>query len=170
MVAGQRLETLLEGDARVWGLAFSPDGQRLVAGTNRERKLRVWDTTTWDLIFTFEGDSATDLAFGPDNRTIITAGGGVPEANLWDIATGQQLLNLAGAPGWVWAVAFSPLGERVASAGVGEAIFLWDAATGELTGELYTGREFTQALAFSPDGTKLASASNRVWVWDMTRQ
>ena len=153
----------------IWGMAFSPDGRRLIAGFNAEYGFRIWNTTSWELQNTIDGDQAADLAFSPDGSKFVTAGGGIHEANLWDARTGQQLFNLREAPGWVWAVAYDPKGKYVASGGIGEVVILWDVTTGKPIRELYTGADFVQALAFSPDGTKLVSAGAQVFIWDMTQ-
>lgn len=165
---GELLQTLVKNGVGIWGLAFSPSGRSLVAGFQTDYTIRVWNTSTWTLVNTFEGDQAADLAFSPDGSKIVTAGGGIHEANLWDINTGKQLFNLREAPGWVWAVAYAPDGQLVASGGIGEVIILWNTASGIPVRELYTGPDFTQALAYNPNGSKLASAGERVLIWDMT--
>jgi WD40 repeat protein/serine/threonine protein kinase len=78
-----------------------------------------------------------------------------------------DLLTLA-HPGYVWDIAFSPDGSRIASASMGSplvspaeaGIRLWDAARGTLIQDLggHSGND-VGSVAFSPDGTLLASAS-----------
>jgi WD40 repeat protein len=166
VTTGDKVQDLVAEGSAAWGLAFSPDGSLLVAGTVRGHEVRVWETATWTLRNTFEADQAVDLAFSADGEHILTAGGGQNEANIWNVNTGELVHNLSGSAGWVWAVAYPPDGALAASAGDNEVITVWDPATGAPVREFYTGRQFTQAIAFSPDGTKLASVSHDIWIWD----
>lgn len=169
VATAKEIKQLHKGDFWVWGLSFSPDGKSLIAGFDTESKFRVWDTTTWELQRTFSGDFANDLAFSPDGSKFVSAGGGIHEANIWDVASEKRLFNLSGLQGWVWAVAYSPDGKYVASGGVGDIVVVWDANTGNRAYELATGDDFIQTLAYSSDGTKLASGGSEVVIWDMTQ-
>ncbi|HFQ93446.1 MAG TPA: hypothetical protein ENK32_05520, partial [Anaerolineae bacterium] len=80
----------------------------------------------------------------------------------------QQDVTLAGHTDWVTAVAFSPDGQLVATAGLDNSIKIWDAATGQLRHDLTEHTATVNDLAFSPDGRHLASASDDglILVWD----
>jgi WD40 repeat protein/serine/threonine protein kinase len=67
-------------------------------------------------------------------------------------------------------VAFSPNGERLASAGADGAVRIWNSRTGKLLLEFPAHDESVVSVAFHPDGAHLASAGADGWakVWDLT--
>ena len=78
----------------------------------------------------------------------------------------------------VASVAFSPDGNRLATASLQSGIGLWDAGTGKKVLTLLPGQSALGpggvAVAFSPDGTRLASVvsprDSPVTLWDLTQR
>src|SRR5262249_34091885 len=100
-------------DNVVAGVAYSPDGSRVVSG-DWSGQLRLWDAATGRLIRTVAGPHANAVAFHPDGTRMASAGNG-RSVTLWDMATSQVIRTFSGHGAAITELAFSPDGKAVAS-------------------------------------------------------
>jgi WD40 repeat protein/phage FluMu protein Com len=161
----ETLKVIHAGDVN--GIAFSPDGKRLVVGSvfrgGRERgagTLKVWDATTGQEVFPLIGHTSdvNCVAFSRDGARIVS-GSSDKTVKIWDAQTGQELRTLNGHADRVTSVAFSPDGQRIVSGSDDKTLIVWDTNTGK-KGTLKGHTDRVYSVAFSPDGKRIVSGSN----------
>ena len=162
------------------GLAFSPEGDRLVtAGADGSAK--IWDTASGQALHTLSGhDWVWRVAYSPDGSLLATAGRDAT-VKLWDAVSGQELSTMidhliqdkAEYYRGVLGLAFSPDGRRLATAGGDGHVRVWDVAALR-AGDLAVGAEllsletqiagkfgqFAMDVSFSSDGRWIAAGIN----------
>jgi WD40 repeat protein len=106
-------------------VAFSPDGQTIVSGSD-DNTLRLWDLAGNPIGEPFQGHPAPvwSVAFSPDGQTIVS-GSDDNTLRLWDLAGNPIGEPFQGHPAPVWSVAFSPDGQTIVSGSDDNTLRLW---------------------------------------------
>jgi RNA polymerase sigma factor (sigma-70 family) len=165
--------------SRVWSLAFSGDGGRLLAaGMDQNRgKVILWDVARRKTIV--EAGQKETVRCATLSRNGQTIGIACTDGTLaiLDARTGKIVHDLGEkGPGLArFTATFSPDGQFLAGAD-GKKVRLWKVASGRASVELDTQEDGICCVAFSPDGRRLASVNlglvvgrkAQVCLWDLS--
>lgn len=178
-VATESLLTVLEGHrGPVLSLAFSPDGQTLVTGSE-DQTVGIWNVGRglWDSVIgvreqTLRGHGAavTSVALSPDGTGLVS-GSEDQTVKYWKLNTGQTEFTMAANRQGVCNLAISTDGQYLAAcwSSRGPAI-VWELPSRQELVRLGLPREEDAedlGLAFSPAGDKLAVVSTgELRIWD----
>jgi WD40 repeat protein len=167
---------VLRGHADVVrSVAFSPDGDFLVSSA-QDRDILLWDTIAGARLRSIGRPGSNPVqvvAYSPRGKHVaIGEVSGNPEAiTLVDPATGEIVYRLAGHDSGINALAFSPDGQTLATAGGDRTIKFWNLNDGSERATLNEGVGCVRSISFSPDGNWLAYAGSdsTIKVWNLPR-
>jgi WD40 repeat protein len=174
---------VLKGHEHEWiRLAFTADGERLVAGSftqglqfrrNPEplHPLKMWDTRTGKALPDLPGGHASligSVTASPDGRWL--ASGGNHTIKVWDARARKEVrtIQATGDLSFVLALAFSADGRWLASTTQDRTVHVWEVESGREVFTLKGHSSHVYGLAFSADGKRLVSAGEVVKLWDLT--
>jgi mono/diheme cytochrome c family protein len=156
---------------QVTALAFRPDGAELAIGGYREVRRSLSGGGVSPKAFSGLHDLVRAVGYSPDGSWMAAAGG-VPgsfgEIGIFDAASGTLRRTLLGHRDYVYQLAISADGTRLASCGYDKSIRIWDVATGRVLSVLREHTDAVFAVAFSPDDAWMASGAGdrSVKIWD----
>ncbi|KIK13811.1 hypothetical protein PISMIDRAFT_371754 [Pisolithus microcarpus 441] len=169
------VQQVLEGHAGwVFSVGFSPDGKRIVSGSD-DMTVRIWDAEKGVQIGgPLEGhtDRVCSVRFSSDGKRIVS-GSSDKTVRIWDAERGVQIGGpFEGHTDQVYSVGFSSDCKRIVSGSSDKTVRVWDAERGVQIGSHLQGHtDPVRSVAFFPDGKKIVSCSKdkTVRVWDAER-
>jgi WD40 repeat protein len=130
----------------------------LALTVSRDRVARVWTVATGKIASRLrQGAEITAAAFGPGD--FVVTGARDDTGAIWNARTGARRSELLGHSSEVLAVAFSPIGDRVATGSADGSSRVWR-LDGRLLDVVRSERAGVNTVGFSPDGQSLATGSS----------
>jgi WD40 repeat protein len=150
--------------------AYSPDGSKL-ATSGSDGTTKIWNLRTGEQLHLFPGTAAVNmLEFSPDSRHLAisyNAGNSPGQIQIWDLSTAKSIQTFAISMDSFSAMAFSPDGKLLATAGPNQSIQVWDTNISQQPIATLPHFRLVSSLLFSQDGRQLASLTDngtvRIW-------
>lgn len=159
-------------DKIVTTIDFSPDGTRLVTGS---------DDTTGKIIDVRSGEELALLGshrggivsarFSPDGAQVVTASAD-GTARIWDAWTGEEMGILKVQEEWMYvnSALFSPAGDLVVTSCEDNTVRVWDSLTCEEIALFKPKEDEVESALFCRDGRRVlvfsADKYGKAWIWD----
>jgi WD40 repeat protein len=129
---GKELKSFEGHTHHVLAVDWSGDGKRLVTG-GADSVVKVWDFESGEQVRTLNqaGKGVTGLRWVP-GKPLLFGASGDSTVRAWNPDGGSVVRTLSGASDYLFAVAASADGARVAAGGADGVLLLWNGATGSL--------------------------------------
>lgn len=152
-------------------MAFSPGGERLAVGT--DQYISLWSVPDGVFLFSLQSGQggASDVLLMSPNGSYLVNGGGTPDMNVWDAATGDLIALLPDLGGEPVSADFSPDGTLLLASELDNRVTLWDMTniTDEtvVRADLDIGTNRVLYVEWTDDGFLMLffDAAGPVYVW-----
>ncbi len=142
-----------EVEGIVMFLAFSPDGQRLMAGFD-SGLIKVWDEANQEVTLKGHAEQVRGLALLPDGRTLVSA---ARDIRFWDLNSGRQVSVFKLRTTAFYGCSVSPDGRRLAIGADDRRISILDLASRQEVATLEGHEHRVDDVCFLSDGNTLVS-------------
>ncbi|MFH1302725.1 MAG: PQQ-binding-like beta-propeller repeat protein [Planctomycetota bacterium] len=150
-------------DGQIRFAALDESGLRAVTG-GHDKQLCVWDVDQGKKIQSLDNKEAVSAgALSPDGQHAVTVGFGTGVI-FWDLNHMKQLDKRYGHQGRIWALAFTPDGNTIASGSEDKTVRIWDFATRKSRLSI-PHESAVRFVKFSPDGKQLLTSAGNVRGW-----
>lgn len=147
------------------GVAFSVDGNVVTASYGGTAKVRNARTGKNNATISPTGAPITCQSVSPDGRLLALATtqrkNKIRPVTLFTLPSGRKVGGLKGHADDILAIAFSPNGRLIVTAGMDETIRIWDVATRKELHVIETQDVWVESVAWSPNG-KVVAVGGRV--------
>ncbi|KAG1881909.1 quinon protein alcohol dehydrogenase-like superfamily, partial [Suillus tomentosus] len=163
-------------DSQVRTIALSPDGKKVVSGSE-DGRVRLWDIDTGKVMGRWIGhtERVNSVCWSRDGQQVLS-GSTDGIARQWDVENGRAMHTpIKAGHTWVWAAVYSPDMTLFATGGSEQPwdtednspVKIWDAKIGQLIATLEGHTRWVFCLVRTPDGKMLISGSSdqsiRTW-------
>ena len=167
---GNRLVTYVGHAGTVWSVTWSPDSTRIASGS-ADKTVQVWDAATGGKTFSYSyrghsrANAVNTVAWSPGSGHYIASGGSSPDntVQVWDAFTGSPLLTYPGHTNDVYAVAWSPDGQFIASSSWAQ-VRVWQPTppAGKTLNTFSGNASAVKVVVWSHDGQRIASGGGDI--------
>ena len=164
---GERVNSALTG-SRALSLSFSPDGNKLACGTQKD--IRIYGVKTGTLVLgPLEGHDYEVIAvlWSRDGSRLFSASAD-KTIRCWNSGTGEQIGQpWTGHTDYILSLSLSPDGTLLASASPDKTVRFWDTTHGHPVRQHLQHDATVNSVCFSPSGEFVASGAGDgdIYLW-----
>jgi RNA polymerase sigma factor (sigma-70 family) len=172
---GKLIRKYSNSPMQIESLAWSPDSTHIAMGGYGVPNMALWDARTGEVSRSWQRrQGGSTVAYSPDGRLLASAeeyaasGMGGPAIQLWEVATGGEVVTFRGHDYPPGTLVFSPDGRRLVSGSHDSLINLWDVTGRAVDGKLRHRR--VSVARFAQLWEKLAAddaKAGHAVLWDL---